>query len=119
MRLASGMTLMGRNTTHPFSVSVHLWSKVNWPLANGADQAVVASGARYRRPAVARLNEFEGRGVSYWASAFEAKMCAAGLAAGHVPAPLESSVRGVFAVGNCSQLGFRLAGWNSLSCVAG
>jgi thioredoxin reductase (NADPH) len=37
---------------------------------------VVASGARYRRPAVARLNEFEGRGVWYWASALEAKMCA-------------------------------------------
>jgi thioredoxin reductase (NADPH) len=36
---------------------------------------VIASGARYRRPAVQRLNEFEGRGVSYWASAFEAKMC--------------------------------------------
>jgi thioredoxin reductase (NADPH) len=37
---------------------------------------VIASGARYRRPAVPRLSEFEGRGVSYWASALEAKMCA-------------------------------------------
>jgi len=37
---------------------------------------VVASGARYRRPAVPRLSEFEGRGVWYWASALEAKMCA-------------------------------------------
>jgi len=37
---------------------------------------VIASGARYRRPAVPRLGEFEGRGVSYWASALEAKMCA-------------------------------------------
>ena len=37
---------------------------------------VVASGARYRRPDVPRLNEFEGRGVWYWASALEAKMCA-------------------------------------------
>jgi thioredoxin reductase (NADPH) len=36
---------------------------------------VIASGARYRRPAVPRLHEFEGRGVSYWASALEAKMC--------------------------------------------
>jgi thioredoxin reductase (NADPH) len=36
---------------------------------------VIASGARYRRPDVARLPEFEGRGVSYWASAFEAKRC--------------------------------------------
>lgn len=37
---------------------------------------VIASGARYRRPAVPRLAEFEGRGVWYWASAIEAKMCA-------------------------------------------
>ena len=37
---------------------------------------VIASGARYRRPAVPRLSEFEGRGVWYWASALEAKMCA-------------------------------------------
>lgn len=36
---------------------------------------VVASGARYRRPDVPRLSEFEGRGVWYWASALEAKMC--------------------------------------------
>ena len=36
---------------------------------------VIASGARYRRPNVARLAEFEGRGVWYWASALEAKMC--------------------------------------------
>jgi thioredoxin reductase (NADPH) len=37
---------------------------------------VVASGARYRRPAVERLADFEGRGVWYWASALEARMCA-------------------------------------------
>lgn len=37
---------------------------------------VAASGARYRRPAVPRLAEFEGRGVWYWASAIEAQMCA-------------------------------------------
>ncbi len=37
---------------------------------------VIASGARYRRPAVPRLSEFEGHGVSYWASALEAKRCA-------------------------------------------
>ena len=36
---------------------------------------VIASGARYRRPGVPRLAEFEGRGVWYWASAIEAKMC--------------------------------------------
>lgn len=37
---------------------------------------VAASGARYRRPSVPRLAEFEGRGVWYWASAIEAQMCA-------------------------------------------
>ena len=37
---------------------------------------VIASGARYRRPDVPRLAEFEGRGIWYWASALEAKMCA-------------------------------------------
>ena len=37
---------------------------------------VVASGARYRKPPVPRLAEFEGRGVWYWASAIEAQMCA-------------------------------------------
>jgi thioredoxin reductase (NADPH) len=37
---------------------------------------VIASGARYRRPAIENLAEFEGRGVWYWASPFEAKLCA-------------------------------------------
>jgi thioredoxin reductase (NADPH) len=37
---------------------------------------VIASGARYRRPDVPRLAEFEGHGIWYWASALEAKMCA-------------------------------------------
>ncbi len=37
---------------------------------------VIATGARYRRPAVPRLAEFEGRGVWYWASRLEATMCA-------------------------------------------
>jgi thioredoxin reductase (NADPH) len=37
---------------------------------------VIASGARYRRPDVPRLEQFEGRAVWYWASAIEAKLCA-------------------------------------------
>lgn len=41
-----------------------------------ARSVVVASGARYRRPDIARLAEFEGKGVSYWASPVEARMCA-------------------------------------------
>ena len=40
-----------------------------------AKTVVVASGARYRRPNVPRLAEFEGHGIWYWASSLEAKMC--------------------------------------------
>ena len=36
---------------------------------------VIASGARYRRPDCGGLNDMEGRGVWYWASPIEAKMC--------------------------------------------
>jgi thioredoxin reductase (NADPH) len=37
--------------------------------------AVIAAGARYRRPSIANLAIFEGRGISYWASPVEAKLC--------------------------------------------
>jgi thioredoxin reductase (NADPH) len=37
---------------------------------------VVASGARYRRPGIENLADFEGRGVWYWASPIEARLCA-------------------------------------------
>ena len=37
---------------------------------------MVASGARYRRPEIENLETFEGRGVWYWASPIEAKLCA-------------------------------------------
>ncbi len=37
---------------------------------------VVASGAKYRRLAVAKLEEFEMTSVHYWASPLEAKLCA-------------------------------------------
>src|SRR5262249_53982911 len=36
---------------------------------------VVASGARYRRPDIPPLQDFEGRGIWYWASPIEARMC--------------------------------------------
>jgi len=36
---------------------------------------VIASGAVYRRPALAELELYEGRGVYYWASPVEAKLC--------------------------------------------
>src|ERR1700759_1326670 len=41
-----------------------------------ARSVVVASGARYRRPEIANLADFEGRGVWYWASPIEARLCA-------------------------------------------
>src|SRR5262249_56503866 len=49
-------------------------------LANGeqvrARSVVIASGARYRRLAVANLEAFEGVSVHYWASPLEEKLCA-------------------------------------------
>lgn len=36
---------------------------------------VIACGARYRRPALANLSQFEGKGVYYWASPLEARLC--------------------------------------------
>src|SRR5262249_43818615 len=48
-------------------------------LANGrivrALTVVVASGARSGRPVIPRLQDFEGRGIWYWASPIEARMC--------------------------------------------
>jgi thioredoxin reductase (NADPH) len=41
-----------------------------------AKTVVVASGARYRRPGIDKLCDFEGRGVWYWASPIEARLCA-------------------------------------------
>jgi len=41
-----------------------------------ARSIVVASGARYRRPEIENLAAFEGRGVWYWASPIEARLCA-------------------------------------------
>ena len=40
-----------------------------------ARSVVIASGARYRRPDIPNLADFEGIGVSYWASPVEAKLC--------------------------------------------
>jgi thioredoxin reductase (NADPH) len=49
--------------------------------ADGGDRiqartVVVASGARYRHPTIADIARFEGRGVWYWASQIEARLCA-------------------------------------------
>jgi len=49
-------------------------------LDGGASYAartvVIASGARYRRPRLENLARFESRGVWYWASPVEARVCA-------------------------------------------
>ena len=42
----------------------------------GARSVVIASGARYRRPAVENLDAFEAASVHYWASPLEARLCA-------------------------------------------
>nr|WP_315393267.1 FAD-dependent oxidoreductase [uncultured Duganella sp.] len=41
-----------------------------------ARTVVLSCGARYRRPSLANLTQFEGKGVYYWASPLEAKLCA-------------------------------------------
>ncbi len=41
-----------------------------------ARSVIIASGARYRRPAVANLDAFEASSVHYWASSLEGKLCA-------------------------------------------
>ncbi|MEK1893126.1 MAG: FAD-dependent oxidoreductase [Rhizobium sp.] len=40
-----------------------------------ARTVVIASGAQYRRPSIPHIEDYEGTGVSYWASAIEAKIC--------------------------------------------
>ena len=40
-----------------------------------ARTVIIASGARYRRPAIDNLSDFDNNGISYWASPIEAKLC--------------------------------------------
>jgi thioredoxin reductase (NADPH) len=40
-----------------------------------ARTVIVASGARYRRPTIANLADFDNNGISYWASPIEARLC--------------------------------------------
>lgn len=90
----SGQALAGRAFTQaqkfgadimiPMSVSSLDCSRANGTFALALDcgdtlrsrAVVVASGARYRRPDIANLDKFEGRGVWYWASPVEARLCA-------------------------------------------
>jgi thioredoxin reductase (NADPH) len=67
---------------------------------------VVASGARYRRPEIVNLDRYEGRGVWYWASPVEARLCAGqdvvlvggGNSAGQAAVFLSGHARKVFMV---------------------
>ncbi len=88
----SGMALMGRafSQAQKFGVDVAIPDEAvnlecgNDPchiqLATGervqALAVVIATGARYRRLGVERLDEFEGASVHYWASPLEADLCA-------------------------------------------
>jgi len=88
----SGMALMGRafSQAQKFGVQVAIPDEAvklecgNRPchvqLATGeriqARAVVIATGARYRRLSVDRLEEFEGSSVHYWASPLEADLCA-------------------------------------------
>jgi thioredoxin reductase (NADPH) len=62
------------------SLNCKVGSPLELRLADGqavrSRTVVIASGARYRRPACSNLNALEGRGVWYWASPIEATMCA-------------------------------------------
>jgi thioredoxin reductase (NADPH) len=69
-----------------------------------ARSVVIASGVRYRRPAVKNLEAFESSSVHYWASPLEAKLCAgqevalvgAGNSAGQAAVYLASQVAKVW-----------------------
>jgi thioredoxin reductase (NADPH) len=119
----TGMALMGRAYTQAQKFGVEMAipdevvSLLSWDdagearllrLANGervrARSIVIASGARYRRLAVANLEAFEGVSVHYWASPLEAKLCAghevalvgAGNSAGQAAVYLASKVSKVW-----------------------
>jgi thioredoxin reductase (NADPH) len=40
-----------------------------------ARTVIIASGARYRRPVIHNLSDFDNNGISYWVSPIEAKLC--------------------------------------------
>jgi thioredoxin reductase (NADPH) len=88
----SGQALAGRAFVQAQKFGAHLFipskvtslrcggSTINLELDSGghisARAVVIASGASYRRPPIDGLGRFEGRGVYYWASPIEAKLCA-------------------------------------------
>src|SRR5262249_61450716 len=68
--LAIGLSCTPGEPARP-SLSLHL----DDGRTVSARTLVIASGARYRRPEIPTLARFEGRGVSYWASPIEARIC--------------------------------------------
>ena len=87
----SGMALMGRafSQAQKFGVEMAIPDETvqlvptagerHLQLAEGeqvrARAVVIATGARYRRLDLPRLDEFEGASVHYWASPVEARLC--------------------------------------------
>ncbi|HEY4140577.1 MAG TPA: FAD-dependent oxidoreductase [Pseudolabrys sp.] len=59
-----------RNPNAPFRLEIG-----DTGAAVQAHVVIVASGARYRRPAIGNLADFDNNGISYWASPIEAKLC--------------------------------------------
>ena len=59
-----------RGTREPFRLDIKGDGK-----AVLARTVIIASGARYRRPDISNLADFDNNGVSYWASPIEAKLC--------------------------------------------
>jgi thioredoxin reductase (NADPH) len=121
----SGMALMGRAYTQAQKFGVELAipdeaTRLECPsvardgegnhiltLANAervrARAVVIATGARYRRPEVARLEQFEGSSVHYWASPLEARL-SAGLEVALVGGGNSAGQGAVFLAGHARQI---------------
>jgi thioredoxin reductase (NADPH) len=54
-----------------FALKLH----VDGGMCLSARTSVIATGAKYRRPEIPNLANYEGRGVHYWASPIEASLC--------------------------------------------
>ena len=87
----SGQALAGRAFTQALKFGAHVaipvevkalhcgTMPIRLELADGQTiptrSVVIASGAQYRRPRVPSIERFEGRGIYYWASPVEARLC--------------------------------------------
>lgn len=60
-------------SSHGIAPKLHL--TLNSGQTVEARTVIIASGARYRRPDIDNLSDFDGAGISYWASPVEAKLC--------------------------------------------